>query len=118
MRFGRWRFVQYHRDLYEGADVGELYDLEADPWETTNRYHDPDCQAVVNEARRRLLEWQCETTRVVTAWPYFPDETAAFRCREDFEMASDGRCRAQYGPRARLAAAHDQIGAFNQADYL
>ena len=79
IRFGPWRMVQTHRRLHGGADVGELYHLENDPLEQKNLYHDPDCRGVVEDLRRRLLEWMCETRQVRSAWPPLPDETGSRR---------------------------------------
>ncbi|MFW5682919.1 MAG: hypothetical protein ACOC1G_07935 [Phycisphaeraceae bacterium] len=47
-----------------GEDVGELYDLEADPDETRNLYHDADHAETVTESRRRLFDWLIQTTRL------------------------------------------------------
>ena len=68
LRWGPWRFVHYPRALY-GSDVGELYNLENDPNETQNLYHDPGSQTTVAECRRLLLEWLADSTRFVTLWP-------------------------------------------------
>ncbi|MGA3326362.1 MAG: sulfatase-like hydrolase/transferase [Terriglobia bacterium] len=68
LRWGPWRFVHYPLEMF-GADVGELYDLEKDPLETQNLYHDPASQDTVHQCRRRLFEWLTRTTRIVTAWP-------------------------------------------------
>jgi arylsulfatase len=68
LRWGPWRFVFYPRALF-GADVGELYDLENDPNETKNLYHDAAAQGTVSECRRLLLEWLILSTRYVTALP-------------------------------------------------
>ncbi len=116
LRWRQWRFVHYHRAMYGGRDVGDLYDIEADPDETRNLYHEPDHQATVHACRRRLLEWLTETTRVRTMWPYLPEDEAAFRNREPFALAADGREPASKGPQARLAAG--RIGAFEAVDYL
>ncbi len=89
IRFDHWRFVHYHRAAFPGQDVGELYDVEADPGETRNLYHDPDHQSIVHEARRRLLEWLTETTRPVTAWPPAPGDKA--QGRPAYLLAADGR---------------------------
>lgn len=36
IRWANWRFVHYQREMYDGQDVGELYDIEADRYEQTN----------------------------------------------------------------------------------
>jgi hypothetical protein len=68
LRWGPWRFVYYPKALF-GADVGELYNLENDPNETRNLYHDPASQAIVAEGRIRLLDWLTSTSRYVSVWP-------------------------------------------------
>jgi len=68
LRWGPWRFVHYPRAMF-GTDVGELYNLENDPNETQNLYHDIAFQQVVSEGRKLLLEWLADTTRYVTAYP-------------------------------------------------
>ena len=68
LRWGPWRFVHYPKALF-GYDVGELYNLEKDPDETTNLYHDPASAAIVSESRKRLLDWLTMTTRYVTVLP-------------------------------------------------
>jgi arylsulfatase len=68
LRWGPWRFVHYPRALY-GSDLGELYNLEDDPNETQNLYHDPASRNTVSECRRRLLDWLAESSRYVTLWP-------------------------------------------------
>jgi choline-sulfatase/uncharacterized sulfatase len=69
IRWERWRLVHYPRGMFDGADEGELYDIESDPGETRNLYHDPDFQDVVEDGRRLLLDWLVTTTRVVTTQP-------------------------------------------------
>ncbi|MBI1336612.1 MAG: sulfatase-like hydrolase/transferase [Phycisphaera sp.] len=72
IRWDRWRLVHYQPAMFPGGkdrDTGELYDIEADPWETRNLYHDPAHRATVEEGRRLLLEWLIDTTRQVTYWP-------------------------------------------------
>ncbi len=51
VRDRRWRCTFYPR-----ADYGELFDLEADPHELTNRWPDPGCRAIIEERRRALLD--------------------------------------------------------------
>jgi len=47
---------------------GELYDLQADPWEMRNLYYDKRCAEVVREIERDLLDWLVTTTRPVDAY--------------------------------------------------
>jgi choline-sulfatase/uncharacterized sulfatase len=116
LRWKQWRFVHYHRKMYGGEDVGELYDIEADPWETRNLYHDPACQSVVGECRRRLIEWLTETTRITTAWPYLSEDWPAFGRRVPFAMGADGREPNTKGPAARLSRGVER--SFDPRDYL
>jgi len=116
IRWKNWRFVHYHRDMYNGEDVGELYDIEADPDEMNNLYESPNHQDIVHECRRRLLEWITDTTRITTMWPYLEEDKAAFGLREPFKMSPDGREPNTKGPRGRLATG--KIGSFEVRDYL
>jgi len=69
VRKGRWRLVYYPPEMFAAeypGGFGELYDLEADPWEMRNLYFEPGHQSVVNELHRDLVEWLITTTRPVT----------------------------------------------------
>ncbi len=66
LRKGQFRLVHYPRAMFPDdypAGFGELYDLQADPWEMRNLYFDADYQAVANELRADLLERLITTTR-------------------------------------------------------
>ncbi|MEM1012148.1 MAG: sulfatase-like hydrolase/transferase [Planctomycetota bacterium] len=104
LRWKQWRFVHYQPEMFD-ADVGELYDIDSDPLETTNLYHDPASQDVVNECRRRLLEWLIATTRIVTSLPVVPPESGPFT----HATAPDGRLRRDNNPHA----AHASGGTLN-----
>ena len=65
----RYKLVHYVGATTDGQDLGELYDLEKDPWEMRNLYFDPEFGAVIHSLRRQLLDWIVETTRVVTVQP-------------------------------------------------
>ena len=70
VRAGRWRYVHYPRDMFpeEHPDgFGELYDVEADPWELHNLYFDDGQRDTVESLRHRLLDWLLTTTRPATA---------------------------------------------------
>jgi len=53
-RMVRWDRYKY---VFNAPDIDELYDLDADPHELTNRIDDPAMADVVAEGRRRLLAW-------------------------------------------------------------
>ncbi|MAS33736.1 MAG: hypothetical protein CL610_07005 [Anaerolineaceae bacterium] len=87
LRKGPYRFVYYPREMF--ADdypdgFGELYDLEADPWEMTNLFFEADYQGLVQAMRHDLLDWLVTTTRpgtvlgVNSRFPFQPagDQTA------------------------------------------
>jgi choline-sulfatase/uncharacterized sulfatase len=93
LRWGPWRFVHYPTEMF-GSDVGELYDLEKDPMERQNLYHDPQHQDTVHQCRRLVLEWSVRTARVVTAWPPPPG-------REFSETVEDGKETNKLGPADR-----------------
>jgi choline-sulfatase/uncharacterized sulfatase len=65
----RWRLVHYPTELFPGQNVGELYDLDNDPWEMRNLYYQPEHRNRVAELRAALLDWLITTTRPVTFHP-------------------------------------------------
>lgn len=101
LRWRQWRFVHYQPEMFDGQDIGELYDLAADPDESTNLYHVPEHQAIVNQCRRLLLEWLIRTTRVTTVWPPIacPDITTPHNY--DYATAGDGKESNQAGAKIR-----------------
>jgi arylsulfatase len=97
LRWDRWRLVHYQPEMFAGQDVGELYDIDADPWETRNLYHDPRHRDTVEQGRRLLLEWLIRTTRAVTLWPPLRNAQAP-------EQAGDGKQSNKAGPAALAKA--------------
>ena len=78
VRKGKWRYVHYvpemfppekFGDLAPDGPFGELYNLEADPWEKANLFFDPAHAEVVQELRLELLDWLITTKRPVTVHP-------------------------------------------------
>lgn len=65
--WGPWRYVHYQREMFGGEDVGELYRIDRDSNEKSNLYYEDEYKTVVEECRRRLLEWLIKTTRVTTS---------------------------------------------------
>jgi hypothetical protein len=54
---------------------GELYDLDADPWEMTNLFFDPERADVVRDLQQELMDWLIVTTRPTTILPA-PNKTS------------------------------------------
>jgi len=51
LRWDRYKFV------FNVGDINELYDLEADPWEMTNRIDDSSMSTVKEECKERMGKW-------------------------------------------------------------
>ncbi|WP_226039446.1 sulfatase-like hydrolase/transferase [Natrinema sp. DC36] len=62
VRTGRYKYV------YNGPDIDELYDLEADPAELQNLIDHPEYEAVRREMRERLVDWMKETEDPNRVW--------------------------------------------------
>ncbi len=91
VRKGRYRLVWYPRERFPNDypdGFGELYNLEADPWEMSNLYFQPEHQDKVREMQADLLDWLVTTTRPRTALPVKitdddrlnPNVTVRYKC--------------------------------------
>lgn len=98
IRWKNWRMVHYQRRMFDGEDVGELYDIAADPLETTNLYASTDHQSVVQEGRRLLLEWLIDTMRTVT---YLGPISRSGKHGE-YDIGEDGKLANGAGPEVHL----------------
>lgn len=102
--WGPWRYVHYQRDMFGGQDIGELYHLENDPEERRNLYYDPQYKSIVEESRRRVLEWLICTTRVTASnklhWEVTEGETRQGERRRYF-TSSDGKAPTRLQPKNR-----------------
>ena len=96
IRWEQWRYVHYPKAMFEGEDIGELYNIEDDPLEMRNLYPHPDFKAVVEESRNRLLDWSVRTTRTLTL----------HRPRENWPTAAEGMVSDRRAP-APLQVAND-----------
>ena len=69
LRKGKFRYVYYAPEYFAAEypeGFGELYDLEADPWEMRNLYFEDEYADVVAELKAELLDWLVTTTRPAT----------------------------------------------------
>ncbi len=60
--------TRQHKYVYNGPDIDELYDLEADPAELQNLIDHPDYADVRREMRKRLTAWMDETDDPNRGW--------------------------------------------------
>ncbi len=94
VRKGQYRLVWYPRDMFpdEYPDgFGELYDLEADPWEMRNLYFEPDYAEVARELKDELTDWLVTTTRPTTILPAVRGESRDLRVRYHNAVNADGK---------------------------
>ena len=103
LHWGRWRFVYYTPTLFDGQDVGELYDIVNDPDETRNLYYEPDHHTIVEQCRQRLMQWLIETKRHVTCQPALWRQVmpGATHVCSTYEIARDGKATNLDGPVTR-----------------
>lgn len=66
VRLGRWKLV------YDISGDGELYDLDTDPMELTNRWADPELLDVRAELTERLLWWSIRAVDDLPLADYVP----------------------------------------------
>ena len=94
VRRGKYRFVYYPPEMFadEYPDgFGELYDLDADPWEMKNLYFDPGYREIVHEMERELIGWLITTTRPTTVHPLKPVVSDQGITRYHHTVNADGK---------------------------
>jgi len=94
VRKGKYRLVNYVDEMFpveypEG--FGELYDLEADPWEMKNLFFDPQYAAIVADMQHELLNWLITTTRPATICPAHNRETPQSTLHYESAVNADGK---------------------------
>jgi len=55
-RTEKWKLVYFHDPRVEDKD-GALYNLEEDPWEFFNLYHDPEYKDVIEMLEGYVQDW-------------------------------------------------------------
>jgi len=78
VRSDRWKYV-----FYEGFK-SQLFDLESDPSELTDRAADPSCQGILDEHRDRLFHWFRHRKSTVTVDYDYLDTRHEFATRGGF----------------------------------
>ena len=60
---GRWKLIRYYvsKETGKGTDCIQLFDLEQDPWETTNLAELPEHSERIQALAIELKRWQTET---------------------------------------------------------
>jgi len=69
IRKGKYRLVYYPKEYFPNEypeGFGELYDLEADPWEMQNLYFEAEHKELIRDLQSELLNWLVTTTRPVS----------------------------------------------------
>ncbi|NBB96379.1 MAG: sulfatase-like hydrolase/transferase [Planctomycetes bacterium] len=77
VRKGTYRLVWYPRDMFASDypdGFGELYDIEADPWEMNNLYVQDAYQDTVRKMQADLMDWLVTTSRPVTVLQITPTD--------------------------------------------
>lgn len=94
LRRGKYRLVYYPPGMFAGTcpeGFGELYDLEADPWEMRNLYFEPEHRQTVRELERELLDWTVTTTRPATVHPPTTYDSPQAQTRYGHTVNADGK---------------------------
>jgi len=94
VRKGNYRLVYYPRAMFPAEypdGFGELYDLQADPWEMQNLFFDPACRDIVREISGELVDWLLTTTRPVTILPGVNASSAQSVLRYGNAVNADGK---------------------------
>ena len=109
VRKGNYRLVHYPPEMFpheypEG--FGELYDLDADPWEMNNLYFEADYQSVIQELQTDLLNWLITSTRPgtvhgVNSGPIVFEQTEQTLVRFKTAVNRDGKINPQLIKQAR-----------------
>jgi hypothetical protein len=85
--------------MFNGEEVGELYNLKDDPWETNNLYSNIDYKNIRDQMMRILIDWLVCSSRHRTSHPPVSRDEGG---REVFKLAGDGKESNTAGPRLRI----------------
>jgi choline-sulfatase/uncharacterized sulfatase len=99
IRKGRYRYVYYPREMFakeypEG--FGELYDLDAAPWEIHNLFFKRRYADVLRDMKDEFADWLITTTRPVTIHPPATTRGHQATVRYSNATAPDGKCHPDH----------------------
>ncbi|HCR16061.1 MAG TPA: sulfatase, partial [Candidatus Latescibacteria bacterium] len=57
-----------HQLTFNSSDTGEIYDLEIDPYQLDNRYHDPNYASVRSDLLNRMERYMTDLGDPVYSW--------------------------------------------------
>ncbi|MDE0317976.1 MAG: sulfatase-like hydrolase/transferase [Candidatus Poribacteria bacterium] len=71
---GRWKLIRYYvsKETGKGTDYIQLFDLEQDPWETTNLADLPEHADRIRSLAADMEMWQTETDDFMKGTPILP----------------------------------------------
>jgi choline-sulfatase/uncharacterized sulfatase len=104
VRRGQYRLVYYPREVFAAEypdGFGELYDLDADPWEMRNLYFDPQYAPLVGELERELVDVLVTTTRPATMLPAVRGESPQAELHYQNAVNRDGKIHPDHIREAR-----------------
>lgn len=105
IRWENWRMVHYPDAMFDGnRQIGELYDMAADPDETHNLFYAADYAHIVAEGTRLLADWLITTTRLITTQPTLRADGSTGRFLggvKTYPLADDGKAPNWVQPRNR-----------------
>ncbi len=99
VRKGAWRLVWYPEEFFADEyphGFGELYNLDEDPWEMTNRWFDEDVASVRADLERELTDWLVTTTRPTTILTAAKMDGPYVQRRYDNDVLTDGSVPPDY----------------------
>lgn len=94
IRKGKYRMVYYPRTMFPDQHpdgFGELFDMEADPYEMRNLYFDERFAAVRADLEKELMEWLILTVRNRTQHPPVREQGEPWSHRYHNTVSPDGR---------------------------
>jgi arylsulfatase A-like enzyme len=94
VRMGKYRYVYYPGEMFQDEypeGVGELYDIESDPWEMKNLYFEKEYRDIVLEMKTKLMDFIVTTTRPRTLWPHYKKTNSQTVKRYGNSINHDGK---------------------------